>query len=260
MQQTREKNIRRGITVLTIALIFLFWWGITASGAVNTRIVPTPGAVWNAFIEILTGGYKNTTLLAHLGASLSRLIAAFLGATVIGVPLGMLSGFHPHVGAVFEPLVEFFRPLPPLAYYVLLVLWLGLGNESKIVLLLFACLPPIFVACAAATKRVPADYLNSARSLGASKSQLFRHIVFFYCLPETLTGMRTAFGVGYTTLISAEMVAALSGIGWMVLDAQRTMRNDVIFVGIFIMGFTGILIDFLLRRAEKKIVPWAGKA
>ena len=159
-----------------------------------------------------------------------------------------------------EPLVEFFRPLPPLAYYVLLVLWLGIGNSSKIVLLLFACLPPIFVACAAATRRIPQDYVNSALSLGANKKQVFFHVVFFYCLPEMLTGMRTAFGVGYTTLISAEMVAAVSGLGWMVLDAQRNMRNDVIFVGIFIMGFTGILMDRLLRRLERGVAPWAGKA
>ncbi|MBR5969500.1 MAG: ABC transporter permease [Lachnospiraceae bacterium] len=260
MSEKRERFIRICITAATILCVFVLWFLATSLGWVNTRLVPSPGAVWNAFIEILTGGYKNNTLLAHLGASLGRLLIAFCGATLLGVPLGMLSGFHPRLGAVFEPLVEFFRPLPPLAYYVLLVLWLGLGNESKIVLLLFACLPPIFVACAAATKRVPADYKNSARALGASQRQLFLHIVFFYCLPDTLTGMRTAFGVGYTTLVSAEMVAALSGIGWMVLDAQRNMRNDVIFVGIFIMGLTGILIDFLLRRVEKRLVPWAGKA
>lgn len=260
MPDKKERNVRRIITIATIIVIFFIWWLITSMRLVNTRIVPGPSAVWRAFLEILERGYKNHSLFAHLGASLSRLLAAFFGAVVIGVPLGMLSGFHPRIGAVFEPIVEFFRPLPPLAYYVLLVLWLGLGNESKIVLLLFACLPPIFVACAAATRRVPEDYLFSARSLGASGSQLFFHIIFFYCLPDTLTGMRTAFGVGYTTLISAEMVAALSGIGWMVLDAQRNMRNDVIFVGIFIMGFTGILIDFLLRRLEKKIVPWAGKS
>ena len=259
LQEKNEKRTLRLITAVTILAVLLIWWGATEWNLVNTRIVPRPVAVWNAFLQILKNGYKNHTLIAHLAASLSRLIAAFAAASVVGVTTGLLCGFHPKAGAVMEPLVEFFRPLPPLAYYVLLVLWLGIGNESKIVLLLFACLPPIFVACAAATRRVPEDYMNSALSLGASRRQIFFHVVFFYCLPETLTGMRTAFGVGYTTLISAEMVAAVSGLGWMVLDAQRNMRNDVIFVGIFIMGFTGILMDRGLRALEKKLVPWAGR-
>ena len=260
MQEKKEPRIRRMITVVTVLALFLIWTLVTQYQLVNTRIVPRPVSVWNALISILKNGYKNNSLFTHLFASLSRLVTAFLLAALFGAPLGLICGYHPRAGAAVEPLVEFFRPLPPLAYYVLLVLWLGIGNSSKIVLLLFACLPPIFVACAAATRRIPADYVNSALSLGASKKQVFFHVVFFYCLPEMLTGMRTAFGVGYTTLISAEMVAAVSGLGWMVLDAQRNMRNDVIFVGIFIMGFTGILMDQILRRIERGIVPWAGKS
>ena len=259
MKDQKEHIIRTGITVITILALFLIWMIVTERSLVNTRLIPRPASVWKAFLDILQRGYKNNTLASHLFASLGRLLSAFVLASAIGVPLGLVSGFHPRIGAVIEPLVEFFRPLPPLAYYVLLVLWLGIGNASKVVLLLLACLPPVFVACAAATRRVPEDYINSAFSLGATKRQVFFHVVFFYCLPETLTGMRTAFGVGYTTLISAEMVAAVSGLGWMVLDAQRNMRNDVIFVGIFIMGITGILMDKILRFAERKIVPWAGK-
>ena len=260
MEDKKERLIRTVITVTAVLVLFFIWWFVTRISLVNTRLIPRPASVWKAFLDILQRGYKNNTLSTHLFASLGRLLAAFAGAAVLGVPIGLICGFHPRIGAVIEPFIEFFRPLPPLAYYVLLVLWLGIGNASKIVLLLFACLPPIFVACAAATRRVPEDYINSALSLGATKQQVFRHIIFFYCLPETLTGMRTAFGVGYTTLISAEMVAAVSGLGWMVLDAQRNMRNDVIFVGIFIMGITGILMDRLLRFAEKKIAPWAGKS
>ena len=260
MPEKKERMIRTVITIATILVLFAVWVFVTERSLVNTRIIPRPASVWKAFLDILDRGYKNNTLASHLFASFGRLLAAFVLAFTFGVPLGLICGFHPRIGAVVEPLVEFFRPLPPLAYYVLLVLWLGIGNESKVVLLLFACLPPIFVACAAATRRVPKDTINSALSLGASKRQVFWHVVFFYCLPETLTGMRTAFGVGYTTLISAEMVAAVSGLGWMVLDAQRNMRNDVIFVGIFIMGSTGILMDRLLRFTERKIVPWAGKS
>ena len=257
--EDRRKIRRRVITAITVICIFAIWFAVTETGAVNLHIIPKPASVWKAFVNILRKGYKNHSLLEHLSASLGRLIIAFLGAALIGVPLGLICGYSDTAGAIFEPVVEFLRPLPPLAYYVILVLWLGIGNESKVVLLLFACLPPIFVSCAAATRRVPEVYKNSARCLGATKRQVFRHVIFFYCLPETLTGLRTALGVGYTTLISAEMVAALSGLGWMVLDAQRNMRNDVIFVGIFIMGFTGIIMDRILRFAEKKIAPWAGK-
>ena len=222
-------------------------------------LVPSPGSVWDAFTDIARNGYKNHSLLEHIGVSLGRLLAAFLVAAVIGVPLGLLSGRNTKVHALLEPVIEFYRPLPPLAYYTILVLWLGIGNQSKIVLLFLACFAPVYVACVSAAVKINEDYINSAYTVGASNRQIFAHVVFPACLPDIFTGLRTALGVGYTTLVSAEMVAATSGIGWMVLDSSRYMRSDITFVGIIIMGITGILLDRGIRLLERKFVPWKGK-
>lgn len=247
------------ITVSTVVAILFIWFMISTFKIIDSKLVPSPQSVWNAFLDIIQNGYKNYTLLQHLGASLQRLIVAFIVAVAIAVPLGLASGYNSKIRAIFEPLIEFYRPLPPLAYYTLLVLWLGIENESKVTLLFLACFAPIYVSCVSAVIKIKKDYINSAYTVGANKWQIFMHVIFPACLPDMFTGLRTALGVGYTTLVSAEMVAARSGIGWMVLDASRYLRSDIIFLGIIIMGITGILLDKSIQLIERKVVPWKGK-
>lgn len=247
------------LTVGSVAAVFAVWLLVSELQWVDPKLVPSPQSVWLAFVDIAQNGYKNQTLLQHLGASLGRLLTAFLCASVIAVPLGLASGYCSKIRAVFEPVIEFYRPLPPLAYYTILVLWLGIGNGSKIALLFLACFAPVYVSCVSAVVKINQDYLNSAYTIGANRRQAFFHVVFPACLPDIFTGLRTALGVGYTTLVSAEMVAATSGIGWMVLDASRYLRSDIIFVGIIIMGITGVLLDRILRLIERWTVPWKGK-
>lgn len=191
---------------------------------------------------------------------MGRLFKAFGLAIITAVPLGLLSGFSPKVRAAFEPVIEFYRPLPPLAYYTLLVLALGIGDASKIALLYLACFAPIYVSCVSAVIRVNKDYINGAYTLGADRRQVFIAVIFPACLPDMFVGLRTAIGVGYSTLVAAEMVAADTGIGWMVLDAKNWLRNDIVFVGIIVMGITGILLNLGITAIEKKAVPWSGKA
>lgn len=258
-KKKKRITIENMLTLATIILILLVWFVVTNFGVANSKMVPTPQAVWNAFIDIIQNGYKNYSLLQHLGASMERLFISFLFAALIAVPFGLASGYNSKIRAIFEPIIEFYRPLPPLAYYTLLVLWLGIGNESKITLLFLACFAPIYISCVSAVLKIKEDYINSAYTVGASKYQIFIHVILPSCLPDIFVGIRTAVGVAYTTLVAAEMVAAKSGLGWMVLDASNYLRSDIIFVGIIIMGITGILLDQFLRILEKKIVPWKGK-
>ena len=258
-KKKKRITIENMLTLVTIILILLVWFVVTNFGIANSKMVPTPQAVWNAFIDIIQNGYKNYSLLQHLGASMERLFISFLFAALIAVPFGLASGYNSKIRAIFEPIIEFYRPLPPLAYYTLLVLWLGIGNESKITLLFLACFAPIYISCVSAVLKIKEDYINSAYTVGASKYQIFIHVILPSCLPDIFVGIRTAVGVAYTTLVAAEMVAAKSGLGWMVLDASNYLRSDIIFVGIIIMGITGILLDQFLRILEKKIVPWKGK-
>ncbi|BBK75851.1 MULTISPECIES: ABC transporter permease [Clostridium] len=258
-KKNKRITIENMLTLATIILILLVWFVVTNFGIANSKMVPTPQAVWNAFIDIIQNGYKNYSLLQHLGASMERLFISFFFAALIAVPFGLASGYNSKIRAIFEPIIEFYRPLPPLAYYTLLVLWLGIGNESKITLLFLACFAPIYISCVSAVLKIKEDYINSAYTVGASKYQIFIHVILPSCLPDIFVGIRTAVGVAYTTLVAAEMVAAKSGLGWMVLDASNYLRSDIIFVGIIIMGITGILLDQFLRILEKKIVPWKGK-
>jgi taurine transport system permease protein len=239
--------------------LFGIWYWISTSGLVPPYFVPTPQQTWLTFLRILTDGYRGSTLAEHLGASLMRVGLAFVAGAVIGVPLGLAIGSNAWVAAIFDPLIEFYRPLPPLAYYTLLVIWLGIEDTSKIALLFLAALPPLVIAAASGVRSVRADYIHGARSLGASRWQLFRHVIFPACLPEIFTGLRVSIGFTYTTLVAAEMVAGVNGVGWMVLDASKFLQSDVIFVGILLMGLTGMGLDALVRIAERLIVPWRGK-
>lgn len=252
-------TIEKVLTLTTIAVIIIAWTIVTELGIVSDILIPSPRKVWITFIDIMQNNYKGSSLFQHLGASMERLLIAYIFAAIIAILLGLASGYNSKVRAIIEPIIEFYRPLPPLAYYTLLVLWMGIDNGSKIALLFLASFAPIYVSCMSAVLKIKLDYINNAYTLGANKYQIFIYVIFPSCLPDIFVGLRTAIGVAYTTLVAAEMVAAVSGIGWMVLDASKFLRSDVIFVGIIIMGITGIVLDKFIRTIEDKVVPWKGK-
>ena len=242
--------------------IILIWtlFTIPSFNLVNDNLVPSPYQVIVKFIDILINGYNNISFFSHLGASFGRLFLSIFLAILTAVPLGLISGYIKKIETVVSTVVEFIRPLPPLAYYMLLILWLGIGNTSKVVLLFIAAFAPIYLSCVQAVKLVKRDHILSAQTLGASRMQVFTHVVLPSTLPNISTGVRTATGVAYTTLVSAEMVAAVSGIGWMILDASNYLKSDVIFVGIIIIGVSAILFDKCLQWLENKVVYWKGQA
>lgn len=247
------------ITILTIGSILLLWYAVTASGLVPPSFVPSPQRTWQTFLRILQEGYRGHSLWEHWLASLTRVLMAYVASALIGVPLGLAMGSDRRVAAIFDLPLEFYRPLPPLAYYTLLVIWLGIDNASKVALLFLAALPPVVIATATGVRSVRSEYIHGAQSLGASRWQLFRHVIFPACLPDIFTGLRVSIGFTYTTLVAAEMVAGVNGIGWMVLDASKFLQSDVIFVGIILMGITGAVLDASVRWLDRLVAPWRGK-
>ncbi len=247
------------IEMISALTILLLWYLVSNYTDISSLFLPTPQKILSSFIEICKNGYKNNSLAIHLGTSLLRLMIAYIIAIITAVPLGLLSGYVPEIRAVIDPIINFYRPLPPLAYYTLLVLWMGIGNESKVLLLFLACFAPIYVTCSSSVAKIEANYIYNAESLGASKKEVFMTVIFPFVLTDLFSSLRTALGAGYTTLVAAEMVAARSGIGWMVLDASNYLRSDIVFMGIIVMGITGIFLDKCICLLEKVFVPWKGK-
>lgn len=247
------------LTFLSWAGLVLIWYGATNFGLVKATLIPSPEQVGKAFVRLIREGYNSISFFHHLKMSLGRLFLAVILAIVTAIPLGLLSGYFHRLSALIDSFVHFYRPLPPMAYYVLLIMWLGIDEESKIMLLYLATFAPIYIACNSAVAKVEKEYLLSAKTLGANSWQIFYHIILSATAPDIFIGIRTAVGVGYTTLVSAEMIAATSGIGWMVMDAYNYLKTDIVFVAIIVMGITGIIIDFLLKKIGNKLIHWADK-
>ncbi len=248
------------ISIGSILAVLIIWYVVTALGLVRPLFMPTPASVWDSFVTVLTDGYRGHTLLAHLGISLQRVFIAFIIALIIAIPLGVLVGVSEKLEAALEPLINFYRVLPPLAYYTLLIMWMGISEAPKVTLLLLAAFPPIFIAVVQGVRNVSKGRIDAALSLGASRGQVMRYVVLPSIMPDAFTGLRVSIGFTYTTLVAAEMVAAESGIGWMVLDASRYLRSDIVFMGIIVMGITGVVLDSLAKLAQRKFVPWQGRS
>ncbi|SFJ68985.1 ABC transporter permease subunit [Thermoflavimicrobium dichotomicum] len=258
---TNEKKVvisTKWISAGTIVGLILLWTVVTNLKWIDPLFLPSPQSVWSAFVELIKDGYKGSSLGTHILSSLYRLFISLILAFIIAVPLGMLCGYSKYIRAVFDPIIEFYRPLPPLAYYALLILWLGIDDTSKIALLYLSAFAPLFIATVFSVQKVSQDRINGALALGASKWKVFVFVIFPSCLPDIITGLRTAIGVSYATLVAAEMVAATSGIGWLVLDASKYLRSDITLVGIIIMGGIAMIMDGCIRFVQRYKFSWVG--
>ncbi len=244
---------------VTVALMIAIWVGLTRNGRVSDLFLPSPGELWDAFTDMVDEGYKSRSLLEHIGDSLFRIGVGFSTGAVLGTALGLAMGSVRLIDAICAPFIEFLRPLPQLAYLVLLIIWFGIGEESKVMLLFLAALPVSATAARDGVRNVARARVHVALSLGANRWQVFGYVIFPSALVEIFTGARLAVGAVYGTLIAAEIIAGTTGIGWLILDAGRFLRSDYVFVGIFIIGLMGVALDYVLVLAQRRIVHWAGR-
>jgi taurine transport system permease protein len=247
------------ISLLSGVVILAVWWTVSALRLVPHLFLPTPGEVVTAAVAIFQDGYANATLFEHVGASLLRIFTAAAIAIVLGVPIGLLMGLNKWAKGVFDTPIEFYWPLPPLAYLPLMIIWLGIGETSKIALLSLAMFAPIVLSAQAGVRSVSQERVNAALSLGATRFQLLREIVLPSALPEVLTGIRISLGVGWSTLVAAELIAATRGIGYLIMSASQFLATDVVFVGIGIIAACAFAFTFAMRLLEAWLVPWKGQ-
>jgi taurine transport system permease protein len=247
------------ISLVTVVALVALWWLITSFGYIKPLFLPSPGAVIAQFVDVAFDGFGGSTLLEHTLWSLYRVFAAFLLACLTAIPIGIAMGVNRTLRGVFDPPIEFYRPIPPLAYLPLIIIWFGIGDLGKVVLIYLAVFAPLALNARAGVRSVSLEQIHAAYSLGASRLQVIRHVILPAALPEILTGMRIGIGFGWTTLVAAEMVAATAGLGYMVLNAAEFLRSDVVIMGIVVIGVLAYLFDLLMRRVERALVPWKGR-
>ena len=247
------------ISVVTIAVLMLVWYAVTALQLIKPLFLPSPAAVWQQFYEYLTGAANDKPLWDHFIASVLRVTVAFWVAFLTAVPVGIAMGMSRVARGIFDPPIEFYRPLPPLAYLPLIIIWFGIDETPKVLLIYLACFAPLALAARSGMKSAAPEQINAAYSMGASYGQVIRHVILPSALPEILVGMRIAIGFGWTTLVAAEMVAANVGLGQMVLNASNFLRTDIVIMGIIVIGVVAYMFDLLMRWVERKLVPWKGR-
>lgn len=222
--------------------------------------LPPPEAVVARIGEVASQGYRDSTLWEHLGWSLFRVIVGFLFGAAVGIPLGYAMGLSDWFRGWFDPIVEFMRPVPPLALIPLVIIWAGIGEAGKIILLFLAALWIMAISARSGVSGVAISKVHAAYSLGASRWQILRHVIIPNSLPEIFTGARVAMGVCWGTVVAAELVAAEQGAGMMIMVASRFQLTDIVIMGIILIGIIGFGIDMAMRRLERWLVPWKGRA
>lgn len=248
-----------GISVASVCGLIALWFLITNLGWVKPLFLPSPQAVAVQFWEYLTGTANDKPLWQHFMASILRVTAAFWLAFLTAVPVGIAMGMSRWARGIFDPPIEFYRPLPPLAYLPLIIIWFGIDELPKVLLIYLSCFAPLALAARSGMRGASQEQINAAYSMGASYGQVVRHVILPSALPEILVGMRIAIGFGWTTLVAAEMVAANVGLGQMVLNASNFLRTDIVIMGIVVIGVVAYLFDLFMRWVERRLVPWKGR-
>ena len=247
------------ISVATVITLAVLWFLVTNLGLIKPLFLASPQAVWQQFVEYLTGAANDKPLWQHFAASMGRVFVAFFLACVTAIPVGIAMGMSRVARGIFDPPIEFYRPLPPLAYLPLIIIWFGIDETPKVLLIYLACFAPLALAARSGMKSAAQEQINAAYSMGASYRQVILHVILPSALPEILVGMRIAIGFGWTTLVAAEMVAANVGLGQMVLNAANFLRTDIVIMGIIVIGVIAYLFDMFMRWVEHKLVPWKGR-
>jgi NitT/TauT family transport system permease protein len=235
-----------------IVLLVLWHFAVRFSG---TRIFPPPLDVARAIVSLS----KKSLLWSYIRDSLLRVGAGYIAAVVIGVPLGMVAGWYSTLDRALNPLVQLLRPISPLAWMPLAVIWFGVSNMAPMFLIFLASLFPIIVATTNAVRNVPPMFLQAGRNFGLTAPQLIRRVIFPAVLPRIVVGLRIAFGVAWIVLVASEMIAVDSGLGYLIIDARNAgKRYDLVVAGMLLIGVIGLVLDLAFRRIERfRSVAWA---
>ncbi len=230
-----------------VAILFIAAWH-TAVAWSGSEIFPTPLQVAAGLFELA----KKGVLIRYVVASLFRVSSGFLLGIVVGIPFGLVIGWHTRAYAAWNPMIQIFRPISPIAWIPVAILWFGVSDLAPIFLIFLASVFPVTTSVAAAVQNIPLVHLRAARNFGLSGLALFRQVVLPAAMPQILTGLRIALGVAWLVVVAAEMIAVNSGLGYLIIDARNAgKRYDLVVAGMILIGLIGLGLDTMMRRMER---------
>ncbi|HDX8437281.1 taurine ABC transporter permease TauC [Aeromonas dhakensis] len=251
---------RLGISLLTLGALLVLWWLVARLELISPLFLPPPAQVLQQLVTLAgPQGFMDATLWQHLAASLQRILIALAAATLCGVTVGLAMGLSPTLRGMLDPLIELYRPVPPLAYLPLMVIWFGIGETSKVLLIYLAIFAPVAMATLAGVQGARQVRLRAARALGANRWQVLWYVIVPSALPDMLTGLRIGLGVGWSTLVAAELIAATRGVGFMVQAAGEFLATDVVLAGILVIALIAFTLELGLRALQRRLTPWHGE-
>jgi ABC-type nitrate/sulfonate/bicarbonate transport system permease component len=253
----RAPLVNGGMRLLAILLFLAIWTAVSVGNAYiwkvfNPILLPSPMAVLKAGIDLAESGELQRDILA----SLSRVLQGFALAAAAGVAVGLAVGTWRPLEQLVEPMIELLRPIPPLAFLPMMVLWFGIGETSKIAFIAYAAFFPVFTTTVEGIKHVDPVLIRAAASLGATRTELFRYVVLPAALPGIITGLRLGFGLSFFVIVAAEFIAADSGLGYLINDARTFFMVANMLLGAVVIGLIGFLFNILLRAVESWLLRW----
>lgn len=243
---------RFALRLAMILGLLVFWQLISDFKLVNNFILPAPTAIVAGFFGLLADG----RLFLDILISMQRVLAGFFIALIFAVPLGLFLGFNETAAYYFSPIINFLRPIPPISWIPLAILWFGLGNASAYFITAIASFFPIFINSMFGVSQIAKEHRDVARCFGATKRMILFDVIFPAALPSILEGMRIGLGVGWMSVVAAEMIAALSGLGYLIIINQQMLRTDYVMVGMATIGVIGLLMDALMKNIKKAVIKW----
>lgn len=246
------------VNVLSVAVLLAIWYLGSRFGLINPTVIPSPGGLFQTFVDLVTRGYSHKPLAVHIGASTMRALTGFFFAVLVGVPTGLLMGYSWWVSATLIPIVSFLRPIPAIAFIPLVILYFGIGETSKIVLVFITSMLYVILNVSEGVRSVPKSLIRAAENLGVSRWQIFKSVIFPGTLPYIMTGIKTATAISWALVVAAELVAAQEGLGYIIMDSATFFRIDYVYLGIAMIGLIGFALERFVTFLERRYIHWIG--
>ena len=253
MAEKGKKMIYYILPVLSIGILVVLWGVLCVQ---KPDIMPTPAAVIKKIADITVNPISNATLPVHILVSLGRVLSAFAAACVFGIVLGILMGWYPTFHDIAWPVFEIIRPIPPIAWIPLIILWCGIGETSKVIIVFIGAVVPIVLNTYFGIRQVDPMLFKAAKSVGAGDRATMFEVVLPASLPSIVAGMKTSLSTGWMCVLAAEMVVARQGVGFLIVRGMDSGDSALILSGMVVIGVVSALITALLNRAEVKLCPW----